>query len=39
MDIQLSIKKVLEKYNLDLSVRAEQLEYNIFVDLANNLYK
>lgn len=31
--------KVLEKYNLDLNVRAEQLEYNIFVDLANNLYK
>ena len=32
-------QKVLEKYNLDLNVRAEQLEYNIFVDLANNLYK
>lgn len=33
------VSQVLEKYNLDLSVRAEQLEYNIFVDLANNLYK
>lgn len=33
------VSKVLEKYNLDLSVRAEQLEYNIFIDLANNLYK
>lgn len=33
------VSKVLEKYNLDLNVRAEQLEYNIFVDLANNLYK
>ncbi len=33
------VSRVLEKYNLDLNVRAEQLEYNIFVDLANNLYK
>ncbi len=33
------VSKVLEKYNLDLNVRAEQLEYNIFVALANNLYK
>ena len=33
------VSKVLERYNLDLNVRAEQLEYNIFVELANNLYK
>lgn len=31
------IKKVLAKYNYDLSVRAEQLSLEIFVDLANNL--
>lgn len=32
------VKKVLEKYNLDLSVRAEQLKIEIFVDIANELY-
>lgn len=32
------IKKVLEKYNLDLSVRAEHLKIEIFVDIANELY-
>ena len=33
------VSEVLEKYNLDLSVRAEQLDYKIFVDIANKLYK
>lgn len=32
-----NINEVLKKYNLDLSVRAEQLPINIFVDIANNL--
>jgi 16S rRNA (adenine1518-N6/adenine1519-N6)-dimethyltransferase len=32
------IQKVLEKYNLDLSVRAEHLKIEIFVDIANELY-
>ena len=31
------INKILNNYNLDLSVRAEQLSINIFVDIANNL--
>jgi 16S rRNA (adenine1518-N6/adenine1519-N6)-dimethyltransferase len=32
------IQRVLEKYNLDLSVRAEHLKIEIFVDIANELY-
>ena len=31
------IEKVLNKYNLDLSVRAESLSIEIFIDIANNL--
>ena len=31
------INDVLNKYNMDLSIRAEQLPINIFVDIANNL--
>lgn len=31
------IGKVLEKYNLDLSVRAEELPLEVFVDISNNL--
>ena len=31
------IQKVLNKYNLDLSVRAEQLPIEVFVDISNNL--
>lgn len=31
------ILEVLEKYNYDLSVRAEQLDIDIFIDIANNL--
>lgn len=31
------IESVLNKYNLDLSVRAEQLSLEIFIDIANNL--
>lgn len=31
------IKNVLSKYNYDLSVRAEQLEMKIFIDIANSL--
>ena len=31
------INDVLKKYNMDLSIRAEQLDINIFVDIANNL--
>lgn len=31
------INEVLSKYNMDLSVRAEQLPIDIFVDIANNL--
>ncbi len=33
------VSEVLAKYNLDLSVRSEQLDYKIFVDIANKLYK
>jgi len=32
-----NIEKVLKKHNLDLSVRAEQLPIEIFVDISNNL--
>ena len=32
------IEKVLNKYGFDLTVRAEQLDYNIFVDIANSLF-
>jgi 16S rRNA A1518/A1519 N6-dimethyltransferase RsmA/KsgA/DIM1 with predicted DNA glycosylase/AP lyase activity len=31
------VLKVLNKYGYDLSVRAENLSIDIFVDLANNL--
>ncbi len=31
------VEEVLKKYNYDLSVRAEQLDIIIFVDIANNL--
>ena len=31
------IEEVLKKYNFDLSVRAEQLSIDIFVDISNNL--
>ena len=31
------IEEVLKKYNFDLSVRAEQLDINIFIDIANTL--
>lgn len=31
------ISEVLNKYNMDLSIRAEQLSINIFVEIANNL--
>ena len=33
------IEEVLNKYNKDLTARAEELELSVFVDLANNLYK
>lgn len=33
------VERILDKYGYDLSVRAEELCYEIFVDLANNLYK
>ena len=33
------IEEVLNKHNLDLSVRAEALSIEIFVEIANNLYK
>ena len=32
-----SVEKTLNKYNLDLGVRAEQLSLEIFVEIANNL--
>ena len=32
-----TIEKVLNKYNLDLSVRAENLSMDIFIDIANTL--
>ena len=31
------VSKVLEKYKLDLTVRAEHLPIEIFVDISNNL--
>ena len=31
------VSEVLSKYNLDLSVRAEQLSLEVFVDISNNL--
>jgi len=31
------ISEILNKYNLDLSVRAEKLSLDIFIDIANNL--
>ena len=31
------IEKVLNKYNFDLNVRAEQLTIEVFIDIANNL--
>jgi len=38
MDYDLEIvADVLKKYNLDLSVRAEQIDIDIFVDIANSL--
>ena len=33
------VEEVLKKYNYDLSVRAEDLDLRIFVDLSNNLRK
>ena len=33
------IEEVLSKYHLDLSVRAEQLPLDVFVDISNNLDK
>lgn len=31
------INNILNKYNFDLTIRAEQLDINIFIDIANNL--
>lgn len=31
------VESILKKYNLDLTNRAEEIEYEVFVDLANNL--
>ena len=31
------IEKILKKYNFDLTIRAEQLDIDIFIDIANNL--
>ena len=33
------VESVLKKYHYDLSTRAENIEYNVFVDLANSLYE
>ena len=33
------VEEVLKKYNKDLTSRAEELELNIFIDLANELFK
>lgn len=33
----LKVEDVLKKYGYDLSVRAEQLDINIFVEMANEL--
>lgn len=35
----LLVQEVLEKYQYDLTVRAEQLSLEVFVDIANNLVK
>jgi len=32
-----SVEQTLKKHNLDLSVRAEQISLEIFVEIANNL--
>ena len=37
-DLEL-LESVLNKYGYDLSVRAEALDYKIFVEMANTLYK
>ena len=37
-DLEL-VESVLNKYGYDLSVRAEALDYKIFVEMANTLYK
>ena len=34
-----SVEKTLSKYGLDLSIRAEQLPLEIFIDIANIIYK
>jgi 16S rRNA A1518/A1519 N6-dimethyltransferase RsmA/KsgA/DIM1 with predicted DNA glycosylase/AP lyase activity len=31
------IEEILSKYNFDLTVRAEQLSLDIYIDIANNL--
>ncbi len=31
------IEEILKKYNFDLNVRSEQLNYNIFIEIANNI--
>ena len=31
------IEEILRKYNLDLTARAEQLDIDIFIDIANNI--
>lgn len=33
----IKIEKVLEKYNLDLNIRAEQIPIDIFIEIANSL--
>ena len=33
-----TIEKVLNKYNMDLSVRAEDIPINVYVEMANTLY-
>ena len=33
------VEKVLEKYGYDLSVRAENLDVEVFVQISNELYK
>ena len=33
----IKIEEILKKYNYDLSVRAEQLSIDIFIDIANNI--
>lgn len=35
-DLQ-KIESVLNKYNLDLNVRAEQLDLDVYIDIANSL--